>query len=89
MFMDSDEPVSWSWDPMDQFTQFAIYDYDVDTQTVSLRLGLGYQYEVNRGQFAQLGLKVKASKEGAPLFAAAKAGQGLLMKDAGLATTNR
>jgi len=82
MFMNSDEPYAWSFKPMDQFSQFAVYDYDPKTNLVTLRLGLQYQYEVNRGQMTQLGLKVKATPEGAALFAKAKAGQGVLWVNA-------
>jgi hypothetical protein len=81
-FNAEDQPVGWTFEPMAQFSKFAVYDYDPKTQLVSIRLGLEAQYGYSRGEMSQLGLKVKASAQGAPLFARAKAGDGILWVDA-------
>lgn len=78
----SDLPVTWANEPMDQFEKFAIWDYDVSRGELLVRLGLEYNIEVNRGQFKQLGLRVKATPEAAAwLMRVKQSGQALFMKD--------
>jgi hypothetical protein len=78
----ADLPVAWALTPMEQFQKFAIWDYDVKSGEVLVRLGLEYNSEVNRGQFEQVGLRVKATPEFAKTLAAMKKnGEGLFMKD--------
>lgn len=77
-----DRAVMWSMRAGQQFQKFALWDYDVKTGEVLVRIGLEYNSEVNRGQFEQLGLRVKAKPEFAATLAALKKnGEGLFMKD--------
>jgi hypothetical protein len=75
-------PVAWSLTPGQQFQKFAIWDYDVKKNEVLVRIGLEYNSEVNRGQFEQLGLRVKPKAGFAKVLKAMKQnGTGLFMKD--------